>query len=43
MVNLIQELSEVFIFCGFYSGVVIFSLWMTASESIKGNRKLQFK
>ncbi len=27
-----NELNEVFLFCAFYSSVVIFSLWMTIAD-----------
>lgn len=27
-----SELYEVYVFCAFYSGVVIFSLWMTVAD-----------
>ena len=28
------ELSEVLIFCGFYSSLVIFSLWITVTDKV---------
>ena len=31
------ELSEVFVFCGLYSSVVVYTLWMTVSDRIKTN------
>lgn len=32
-----NELLPVFMFCAFYSGVVIFSLWMTVTEQGETN------
>ncbi|MFN3697489.1 MAG: hypothetical protein ACK4VO_08610 [Pseudobdellovibrio sp.] len=41
MVQVIHELSSVLIFCSFYSAVVVFSLWITAFDQVKNERKLQ--
>lgn len=35
-----SELYPVFMFCAFYSGVVIFSLWMTVTESGETNNQV---
>ena len=29
-----NELYEVYVFCAFYAGVVIFSLWMTVADKV---------
>lgn len=31
------ELNEVFMFCAFYSGVVVYSLWMTVLSRVKND------
>lgn len=33
------ELTEVLIFCGFYSSLVIFSLWITVADRIEVQQK----
>jgi hypothetical protein len=42
-VSMSFELHEVLIFCGFYSSLVIFSLWITVAEKVEVKAKRFYK